>query len=102
MTPTQTNHPTLRVKVFERPIGSEEWAFGCQRQNQKLRKGDLQKQVGSNAKSMKTCEGDGALTKEQGGPFCSLTFLYLSVKIVSNVESSKERTCPRLGSDPAI
>jgi hypothetical protein len=23
MTPPQTNHPTLRVKVFERPIGAK-------------------------------------------------------------------------------
>jgi RHS repeat-associated protein len=32
-------------------------------------------------------------------PFCSLTFLYLPVKIVSNVESSKERTRPEEGSE---
>jgi hypothetical protein len=39
-----------------------------------------------------------SLEKMKTKPFCSLTFLYLSVKIVSNVESSKERTRPKEGS----
>jgi hypothetical protein len=62
-------------------------------------KGDLRKQVGLSAESTKTCEGAGALTKEQGGTFCSLTYLYLPVKIVSNVESNKERERPNKGSE---
>ena len=43
---------------------------------------------------MKTCEGAGALTKEQGGIPNSTTFLYTTEKIVSIVESSKERERP--------
>jgi hypothetical protein len=46
---------------------------------------------------MKTCEGAGALTKEQGGNFYSTTFLYVMERIVSEVESSKERECPDEG-----
>jgi RHS repeat-associated protein len=40
-----------------------------------------------------------SLEKMKTKPFCSLTFLYLPVKIVSNVESSKERTRPKESSD---
>jgi hypothetical protein len=48
----------------------------------KVRKKALSESVGSNAKSMRTCEGAGALTKEQGGNFCSLTACYC-VELVS-------------------
>jgi hypothetical protein len=60
---------------------------------------NLRKQIGLNLEKMKTCEGAGALTKEQGGTFCSETFLYTTGKIVSIVEISKERERPRLGSE---
>jgi hypothetical protein len=58
---------------------------------------NLRKQIGLNLEKMKTCEGAGALTKEQGGIPNSTTFLYTTGKIVSIVESSKERERPRLG-----
>jgi hypothetical protein len=47
---------------------------------------NLRKQIGLNCEAMKT------------GLRSSLTFLYLPVKIVSIVESSKERTRPKEGS----
>jgi hypothetical protein len=43
-------------------------------------KGVKRKQIGLNLEKMKTCEGAGALTKEQGGTFCSTTFLLLTKK----------------------
>jgi hypothetical protein len=48
---------------------------------------------------MKTCEGAGALTKEQGGTFCSTTFLCSQDMILFLYESSKERERPYKGNE---
>jgi hypothetical protein len=65
----------------------------------KVRKKANCESVGSSSERMRTCEGAGALTKEQGGTFCSLTACYC-VKLVSLSEIMPIR--PYEGSGAAI